>query len=65
MVRKFANGNEFIEFAGASNLFEMEIGDVFHMQNPMIVGSAANYQIIKLSTNYASGVSRITGARLK
>ncbi len=65
LVRKYANPNEFVIFKGGADLFQMEIGDVFHLQHPIIVGSAANYQIIKLSNNYDNGTTKITGARLK
>lgn len=64
LVRKFARGSEFINITGGVDLFPMELGDVFHLQHPMLIDSSANYQIIKLNANYLSGKISITAGKL-
>lgn len=64
MVRKFAQGGEFITFTSGPELLDMEIGDCFNMEHAAIVGSNANYQIIRLSANYIKGSTKITAAKL-
>ena len=64
LVRKFCQGNEFIEFKGGPSLLNVELADVLKIQHPMITGSEGLYQVIRTNLNVIKGSVGVTAARL-
>lgn len=64
LVRKHSQGNEFAEFRGGPDLFDLELADVLRVEHPMIVGSEATYQVIRARMDVMQGTVAITAAKL-
>jgi hypothetical protein len=64
LVRKYAQGQEYLQMTLPARYFGIELADVLRVQHPALTGSQGLYQVTRLEPDYLGGTVAVTAARL-